>query len=491
MNYIERNSNLTPEEQKAKREKMLAIAKASNQLLAESRHKLAVKDESEIDNTKYTDVPAMTKDEKLAAIDEMMDEHLEGAMSYYGATPDEVNSVEYGKPSEEEVRKYNARKARMEAEGKAANATVGKRTEESSKVEENKAEGKTRRKRKTASAAKEAEDLGFKGEIKVEDIKPVNVKAETEVIEKNAVVDSEEYSFDMSDIPDYVQYDVIPLPSNGECYPHKISRVPVAYLTAADENIIFSPNMYRDGKLIDVLLKRKVLDKRVKVEELCSGDRDAIVLWLRATAYGNDFPLVATNPQTGKEYTISVGLDQFKYNDFDLKGDENGWFDYVVGNTVFKYKYPTKADEIKLRDTIVGQISDFSRSNIYKNLLEVQNSLSRVNFSEEEMKNFTEDLEEMKEITGNVKDEDEMGYPKAVTEQMTMNTMAINGRTDREYIKGYIENMRVGDAKKYRDYMTKNKPGVDMTVNVDIPESDGGGSFATFLRLDDTIFITY
>ena len=186
-----------------------------------------------------------------------------------------------------------------------------------------------------------------------------------------------------------------------------------------------------------------------------------------------------------------MGLDQFKYNDFDLKGDENGWFDYVVGNTVFKYKYPTKADEIKLRDTIVGQISDFSRSNIYKNLLEVQNSLSRVNFSEEEMKNFTEDLEEMKEITGNVKDEDEMGYPKAVTEQMTMNTMAINGRTDREYIKGYIENMRVGDAKKYRDYMTKNKPGVDMTVNVDIPESDGGGSFATFLRLDDTIFITY
>lgn len=37
------------------------------------------------------------------------------------------------------------------------------------------------------------------------------------------------YDFDFSSIPDYVQYDVIPLPSKGECYAHHIGRVPVAF----------------------------------------------------------------------------------------------------------------------------------------------------------------------------------------------------------------------------------------------------------------------
>ena len=52
-----------------------------------------------------------------------------------------------------------------------------------------------------------------------------------------------------------LQYDVIQLPSNGQCYRNKLDRVPVAYLTAYDENIITSPNLYKDGFVFDYLLK--------------------------------------------------------------------------------------------------------------------------------------------------------------------------------------------------------------------------------------------
>lgn len=480
---LETTKPLSPEEIKAQKQKMLAIAKASNQLLMESKRKLELKDESEIDPLKYTDVPVMTKGEKLEALDEMIDEHYKAMQNQYGATADEVNAATFKGPDEIEIQKYNKRMAMRKAEEIAqAKATVGVQTNTETE------EKTTRRKRKSS---KLEEDYGFKGEIKVDDIKPVNVKQETDKIEKTAVSVQDDYTFDINSIPDYVQYDVIPLPSNGECYPHKISRVPVAYLTAADENIIFSPNIYRDGKLIDVLLKRKILDKRVNVDELCSGDRDAIVLWLRATAYGVEFPLVATNPSTGKEYNSTVKLNEFKYNEFNLKGDENGWFEYSDGKNVFKYRYQTKADEIRLRDTIVSQMSNYGRANIYKNLLEIEESMERANFEGDDYSNFKEDLDEMLNITGNINDEDEDKYPKAVTEQMTMCTMSVNGNTDREYIKNFVENMRVGEAKKYRDYMNKNKPGVDLTVNVNIPESDGGGSFATFLRLNDTVFLTY
>ena len=39
--------------------------------------------------------------------------------------------------------------------------------------------------------------------------------------------------------------------SKGECYKHKKSRIPVRYLTAADENLITSPNMYANGTLVE------------------------------------------------------------------------------------------------------------------------------------------------------------------------------------------------------------------------------------------------
>ena len=74
---------------------------------------------------------------------------------------------------------------------------------------------------------------------------------------------------------------------------------------------------------------------------------------------------------------------------------------------------------------------------------------------------------------------------------MTLYTYSINGKTDKEYIKNYIENMRVGEAISYRRYYNDNKPSVDLSITVDIPESDGGGSFDTFLRIEDTLFVNY
>jgi hypothetical protein len=37
--------------------------------------------------------------------------------------------------------------------------------------------------------------------------------------------------------------------------------------------------------------------------------------------------------------------------------------------------------------------------------------------------------------------------------------------------------------------MTQNEPGVDYNITVDRPESLGGGSFKTFLQLDQFLFL--
>ena len=58
-----------------------------------------------------------------------------------------------------------------------------------------------------------------------------------------------------------ISYDVVELPSRGIMYPNKKKSVKVAYLTAADENILSSPNLIATNKIVDELLKRKILDK--------------------------------------------------------------------------------------------------------------------------------------------------------------------------------------------------------------------------------------
>lgn len=120
---------------------------------------------------------------------------------------------------------------------------------------------------------------------------------EKEQMDEKAVADDEPMAIDANNSSEVgcdntnnsEAYDIIPLPSNGECYASKIGRLPVAYLTAYDENLITSPNLYRDGLVIDLLLKNKIKDKTIDIDNLVSGDVDAIVLFLRATSYGEDF----------------------------------------------------------------------------------------------------------------------------------------------------------------------------------------------------------
>lgn len=364
--------------------------------------------------------------------------------------------------------------------------------------------------KETVKESSVANKIGVTNEENIERVKvenstvseikqPIKVQNTTvkETVSKKKKVENIKYDFDFSNIPNWVQYDVIPLPSNGMCYPAtsplRCGRIPVAYLTAADENIIASPNVYRDGKLLDIILDRKILDKRINVSDLSSGDRDAIILWLRATSYGEDFPISATNPQTGKRYNVTIKLSQFGYNDFDLESDENGLFTYTTSNEdEIKFKFFTNDDEEVLRKVITSQITDTNKIEILKNLNYITDALNRIEFSDEEKSMLTEDVDEIKDIVGtDIPEVDEDIYPSTITEQMIMHTVSINGNTDIEFIKNYIENMRTKDAMDYRNYFSNNKPGVDFNFEVNIPESDGGGSFDTFLRIDDTIFINF
>ena len=148
-------------------------------------------------------------------------------------------------------------------------------------------------------------------------------------------------------IEDNEPFDVIELPSKGYFYPNKKSHVRVGYLTAADENILTSPNLIQSGKVIDVLLRKKIKDKDVDVNKLLPGDRTAIMLFLRATGYGKDYPITLTDPLTGDDFEYIVDLSSLPTKELISLPDEKGQFNFELPRSkkTIKVRILTPEDE--------------------------------------------------------------------------------------------------------------------------------------------------
>lgn len=290
------------------------------------------------------------------------------------------------------------------------------------------------------------------------------------------------------------QFDSIPLPSKGECYANKMSKVPVAYLTAYDENIIVSPNLYKDGSFLEYLLKAKILNPSVDSDDLLPGDRDAIILWLRATGYGNEFPVTVTDNETGKEFDTNIDLSKIEYKDFDLKGDENGWF---------KYTLPISKDEIKFSFLTYKQIKMLNKMEEDENISIKREELKAVSdkimrFKREDLSNtinkqfgrrIDEAIKTLDEWYDMIEVDNIARISHSLTNRLIMTIKEINGITDKNFISEYVTKMNIRDSAALRKYITENEPGLNFEIEVERPKSLGGGSMKTFLNFDQFIFL--
>jgi len=233
----------------------------------------------------------------------------------------------------------------------------------------------------------------------------------------------------MEDRPQYgidptIAYDVVELPSRGLMYPSKTKAVKVAYLTAADENILSSPNLVAKGDVINELLKRKVLTKEVPVEELTMEDQQAILIFLRNTAFGSEMVLTLKDPKTDEPFEHTVDLAELSYKDFTLTEDENG-------------DYPYTMEKSKVGITF--------------------NFLSK------------KDEEELEEIANNWNG---LGNPPIITRRLEKLIKSVAGNPDPMNIRNFIEKLPIVDSQKFRKYVTENKPGVDLTQHTIAPSGE-------------------
>lgn len=347
--------------------------------------------------------------------------------------------------------------------------------------------------------AEEASDTNVEDMKKVEQVvfeRVAKTATATADIQTEVTATEEEMHIDvdpkkMQTIANKIKYDVIPLPSKGECYPSKLNRVPVAYLTAYDENMIVSPNLYKEGTLIDHLLESKILSNELTAGTMLPGDRDAVILWLRASGYGNMFPVLATDNVTGKQFESEIDLTTIKFKPFKLKGDKNGYFSFTL---------PVTKDEVKFKFLTYSEILELDRREKAENSDARKTSLTNMIMSIEEILEVDQDIDSQMRVRMNsaisaLRDygqtvSDSNSFTHQVTNRLRRSIVSVNGITDEKYLDEYVEYMNVRDSSALRKYIIENEPGLDFNVKVPRPESLGGGSIEMFLTLDQYLFLT-
>jgi|10_taG_2_1085330.scaffolds.fasta_scaffold109247_1 hypothetical protein len=105
-----------------------------------------------------------------------------------------------------------------------------------------------------------------------------------------------------TDILSYVNpTELVDLPSEGKFYPeehplHNQTTVEIREMTAKQEDILTSKSLIQKGVVLDRLIQSVLVDKTIKVEDLLTGDKNAILIALRISGYGAEYETQVTCP---------------------------------------------------------------------------------------------------------------------------------------------------------------------------------------------------
>jgi hypothetical protein len=246
------------------------------------------------------------------------------------------------------------------------------------------------------------------------------------------------YIYELSQ-PNYnAPFDVIPLPSQGKLYPNKKANIKVAFMTTSDENILTSPNLLASGEFLEILINRKILEPTLRYRDLTIGDRNAIMIWLRATGYGEMYP-VTIYDEKNIPFETDINLQTLKTKNLGAEPDNEGLFDFTL---------PLTKKQIKFKFLTCGDVDDIEKI-----------------------------IEKEKENNVPVDNSTTYTIERIIVE--------VNGDRNKSVISDFVSTLRIGDAQSLMEYVSKIESGVDLNIDVTTP---GGGSVATFLPLNMRFF---
>tara|TARA_R110002110_G_scaffold76975_3_gene202446 strand:- start:303 stop:1142 length:840 start_codon:yes stop_codon:yes gene_type:complete len=128
----------------------------------------------------------------------------------------------------------------------------------------------------------------------------------------------------------------VELPSKGR-YPtgHPLSgqeNIEIRYMTAKDEDILTSRALLKQGVAIDRLIQNLINNKDISAKDLYIGDRNAIIVYARASAYGSIYKTNVTCPGCSETSAHKFNLedhhtyDGTDWKDYEIEATDHGTF---------------------------------------------------------------------------------------------------------------------------------------------------------------------
>jgi hypothetical protein len=217
-------------------------------------------------------------------------------------------------------------------------------------------------------------------------------------------------------------HDVVPLPSQGLFYSNKKKSLKVGYLTAQDENILLSSSM--NNNLVMTLLKNKIYEPDFNVNELLDGDAEAILIFLRNTAFGSDYVFKLKDPKTGKDFETTVALDELDIIKPKITPNDKG---------LFEFNLPKTAVNVKCR------------------LLNIQDTNELTSLSDSYPDGVTVPI---------------------VTKRLEKIVVSIDGDENREKISTFISTLPIADSKFIRNTMSDCEPKLNLNRTTTAPSGE-------------------
>jgi len=231
----------------------------------------------------------------------------------------------------------------------------------------------------------------------------------------------------ITEIP--IQTSMIPLPSQGKLYPIDSplasGEIEIKHMTAMEEDILSSLSLIRRGVVLDKLLEACIVDTKIDINEMLVCDRNAVYIAIRISGFGKDYPIQITCPNCNLETKGSTDLGELnvKFLETSPVSANTNLFKYDTeyeGTPYsFTFKFITGGDEVKIT--------------------EIQKKLAVSNPD---------------------------GNSKEVTLRMIAMIQQLNEHKSSETLQFMLPNLPMRLSKKFRNYVDKIEPQVEMKSNV-------------------------
>lgn len=220
----------------------------------------------------------------------------------------------------------------------------------------------------------------------------------------------------------------VELPSKGKFYAqnhplHNVESIEIKYMTAKETDILTSKTLLKKGVAIDRMLQSIIVDKSIKVQDLLTGDKNAVLVAARISGFGADYTATVGCRNCGAQAEQSFDLEDVKVKEVD--DSETNFTD----DGTFFVDLPVSKIQAECRLITGNDEAILMRKTEKKKKLKLGESL--------------------------------------LTDQLKTIIVSLNGVTERGAVENFIDVMPAQDSNFLRKEYDKVKPDIDLSYDIE------------------------